>query len=99
MEAMLTSTLEGFAALTNGTTIELREGPNVYKVRARARHWLVSHRNARASLSRARAPPSHARTLAPRRPAPLRAGAGRRDRRPRAPRPARGRLARRGRVD
>lgn len=34
MEAMLTSTLEGFAALTKGTTIELRDGPNVYKARA-----------------------------------------------------------------
>ncbi|KAJ1636309.1 ubiquitin fusion degradation protein UFD1-domain-containing protein [Pavlovales sp. CCMP2436] len=32
MESMLTGTLEGFAALTNGTTIELRDGPNVYRV-------------------------------------------------------------------
>lgn len=34
VQDMLTSTLEGFAALTNGTTIQLRDGPDVYQARA-----------------------------------------------------------------
>lgn len=56
MESLLTSTLEGFAALTNGTTIELRDGPNVFKARGRA----ARARAARAAPRRGaphRAPP------------------------------------------